>query len=80
LRTLQQQAGQPSAIQRQGNPDQPQSANANQSSTPAPPVQFFIGKLIGALISPVLKILFGGGGGGGGGGGAEEGGGSGADF
>lgn len=83
LRTLQQQAGKSSAIQRQSDPDQPQSARADQSSAPAPPVQFFIGKLIGALISPILKILFSSGDGGGGGdsgGGAEEASGGGADF
>lgn len=81
LRTLPHQAGQPSTIQRQGDSDQPQSASADQSSAPAPPVQFFVTKLIGALISPILNILFGGGGEGGGEGGSTEGDvGGGADF
>lgn len=80
LRTLS-QAGQPLAIQRQVDAAQLQSASSEQSSASAPPVQFFITSLIGALISPILKILFSGGGSGGGdGGGAEESGGGGADF
>lgn len=79
VRTLQ-QPGQPLTIQRQVDSEQSQSVNRDQSSAPAPPVQFFISKLIGSLISPILNILFGGGGGDSGGGGPEEASGGGADF
>lgn len=80
LRTLS-EARQPLTIQRQTTDAvQRQSASPEQSSAPAPPVQFFIGRLIGSLISPILKILFSSGGGDSGGGGPEEVGDGGADF